>query len=552
MTSIAAVAGEILARHVDRAYGVMGDGNAHALDAVLKAGVPYTAVRHETAGLSAADAHFRASGRLALASTTYGAGFTNAITGLVEATKAKIPLVFLAGGAGAELQEWDVDEAALCAAMGIRSVSVRDEASLEGLDAEVRAALRDLAPLVVLIAADHAKDECVRPQEFSADDDGHRDSPTLEQGEIDEVVKLLGTAERPLILGGRGLWVSGGRDRAAELAERLDARTSETIGGRGLFPQERSFGVCGGFAPEHSAALIASADVVVSLGASLNQFQMRFGEAFGDDAVLIQVDTDPDRHHPRANTFVHADASDVVDALIEACEAGSIPARQRWTEEIEGLPEPTTLAEDSRVEEGAAPFESRLHPALVIEKVNEILPAERTVVLDGGHFVGWPARGLRAADPSGYLMVGSAYKCIGLGTGSAVGAAHARPERMTVLVTGDGGLQMGLGDLITLARSAGHDAGRVCVLVMNDGQYGAEIHQFGPLGLSMEPAILGEVDFADLSYTLEGAGIHVHKLEDLVALEHWVAGDRPFAIVDCRIDGDIVAPFFDEVRKRIG
>src|SRR5689334_1065494 len=84
--------------HATDVFGVMGNGNAWFLDTVETAtSMTYTAVRHEAAAVAAADAYYRASGRLAIATTTYGPGFTNAITPLTEAAQARIPLVLVTG-----------------------------------------------------------------------------------------------------------------------------------------------------------------------------------------------------------------------------------------------------------------------------------------------------------------------------------------------------------------------------------------------------------------------------------------------------------------------
>ena len=98
MPTVSAHVAHTLARHVEHVFGVMGNGNAWFLDTVEReTKARFTAVRHEAGGVVAADAHFRASGRIAAATATYGAGFTNALTALAEAAQARVPLVLLAG-----------------------------------------------------------------------------------------------------------------------------------------------------------------------------------------------------------------------------------------------------------------------------------------------------------------------------------------------------------------------------------------------------------------------------------------------------------------------
>lgn len=87
-----------LAQHVDHVVGVMGNGNAYLLDALERGtGAQYTAMRHEAGAVVAANTYHRASARLAAATTTYGAGFTNTLTAVAEAVQAHIPLILVVG-----------------------------------------------------------------------------------------------------------------------------------------------------------------------------------------------------------------------------------------------------------------------------------------------------------------------------------------------------------------------------------------------------------------------------------------------------------------------
>ncbi len=172
------------------------------------------------------------------------------------------------------------------------------------------------------------------------------------------------------------------------------------------------------------------------------------------------------------------------------------------------------------------------------------------MVSDGGHFIGWPAMHWEVPDPSAFMQLGTAYKCIGLGTGGAVGAAVARPERTTVLVSGDGGLQMALADLVTFAGVPG----RKIVVVFNDAGYGAEFHQFGWRELSLTMAELGDRNFAALGPAFGGQGITVRSAADADQLAAWLAEhpgteEDAFLVVDCKVTRRI-APFFQEIVDR--
>ena len=128
MTTVSTRVADAISAHVTDVFGVMGNGNAHFIDALFAMPghpVSYTAVRHETASVAAADAYYRASGRLAVATVTYGAGFTNMITALAEAVRARTPLLVVVGDAPTTGQrQWDIDQVALASSLGATTFTV--------------------------------------------------------------------------------------------------------------------------------------------------------------------------------------------------------------------------------------------------------------------------------------------------------------------------------------------------------------------------------------------------------------------------------------------
>src|SRR5204862_7754221 len=117
---------QVLARHIAHVFGVMGNGDAYFLEALGRdTTATFTAVRHEAGADVAADAYFRASGRLAAATASYGAGFTNTLTALAEAVQAHVPLVLVVGDEPTSgPRPWDVDQIAMASAVGARTYTV--------------------------------------------------------------------------------------------------------------------------------------------------------------------------------------------------------------------------------------------------------------------------------------------------------------------------------------------------------------------------------------------------------------------------------------------
>jgi thiamine pyrophosphate-dependent acetolactate synthase large subunit-like protein len=507
----------------------MGNGNAWFLDAVVTStAMSYTAVRHEAAAVAAGDAYYRASGRIAVATTTYGPGFTNALTPLAEAAQARIPLVLVTGAAPAQPRPWDVDQRALSETAG----AIYLEAPVATAEYAVSRAIGDRLPVVLAIPYDLAAEAVDQPAvqpgwRIELHDDASPDA-------IADAAARLAAAERPLILAGRGAWLAGAQDAASALAGDLGALTATSALAMGFFDGPTALGISGGFASEVTAATIARADVVLVLGAGLNQFTTRFGEAFADGAHVIQVDLAEQPTNPRVDTFLRGDAREVALAL----RAALPPERAAsWT-----VPSPADI-ERREPGDDLAP-DGRLDPRSAIRRIDELLPEIRVIVQDGVHFIGWGPMYLRVPAPDRLLMVGTAFQTIGLGLPSAVGAGLARPDATIVLCSGDGGALMGLADLETVVRTVR----RGVILIFKDAAYGAEVHQYGVRGIDEQPMLIPEVDFAALGAAVGARSQVVRTLADLDALQAWLASDEQGVfLADLRVSREVVAPYMHEV-----
>lgn len=544
-TSVSAHVALTLARHIDHVFGVMGNGNAYFLDALERStDVQFTAVRHEAGGVVAADAYHRASGRLAAATATYGAGFTNTLTALAEAVQAHVPLVLVVGDEPTSgPRPWDVDQIALASAVGARTYTVgRADAAATTVIA-IEHALTYRVPTVLAIPYDVAARDAGPVPEAP---EPRLPDPLAPVGPfaaaaVTEIAAALASARRPFLLAGRGAWISGAGDALGELADATGALTASTALGRGVFPRgEFDLGVTGGFGAEAAMELTREADVAVVFGASLNQFTMRFGDLFAPGTRVFQVDMAPAATHPHVGGFVRGDAAVVARELVAGVrEQGAAPSG--WRESVD-------VAASRAYDTGAdLASDGRLDPRSTAARIAELLPADRVVVSDGGHFIGWANMFWPVASPDRMMMVGTAFQSIGLGFPSVAGATLARPEATVVLTTGDGGGLMALADLETAVRVAG---GRGMAVVWNDAAYGAEVNLYGLKGLAEGPMRIPEVDFAALAAGVGAEGVVVRTLGDLERLATWAAepaASRPFLLLDCRISGTVVAPYQEEI-----
>ena len=576
---------EVIARalipHAGAFFGLMGNGNSFFVDALERLGPGVIPVRHEVATVASADAYHRVTRRLAVATATYGAGFTNTLTALAEAAQSRTPLVLVVGDAPTSgLRPWDVDQVGAAAALGAPTLVVgADDAGATAVRA-VHRALTERTPVVLaipydLVAAPVQGDGARIPD---LDLPAHA-LPAPEEAAVERFADALRGAERPLILAGRG--ARGAEADLRVVAGLLGADVATTAPVQGTFTPAagetagyRELGICGGFAAAGSAERIRAADVVLVVGAGLNQFTMSFGGSFGAEAQVLQIDLASAATHPRVGEHLRAEAIPTLTALRSLLEdddaarglidSGSAPdaevagpaevdqavrtaiAAASPADPAESAGRPVVAGADPTARPDGDPLapDGRLDPRSLMRRIDAALPAERIVSIDGGHFIEWAVTYLPVTAPDRMIMLGTQFQSIGLGFPAAAGVNAGAGEAVSVLVTGDGGGLMGIADAETFIRTAR----RGVIVVMNDGAYGAEIHQYGSRGLAEAPMRIPEIDFAGILGALGARFRVVRTLEDLADFQRWAeAGCDGVYALDCRISGDVMAPHMREV-----
>ena len=603
--NLSQILAKTLAEYSTQAFALMGNGNAHLINELAHNGVAITTVRHEAGTVAAADAFSRVSGKLAIATATYGAGFTNTLTALAEAAQARTPMLVVVGDAPSTgPRPWDVDQEMLAAALGVRTHTL----SVTNIERTVERAVAhaDMMRRPVVIAVPYdivsapAVPEPPKPEPVAAEEESidlsdpaglaalmasvsqHDAAPgdaaprpqglplVLEQ-RIDSAAERLLEAERPFVIAGRGAHTAGASTEIGILAAALGAPTATTALARGVFPNTKyDVGVAGGFGQAAAMELIREADCVVVIGASLNQFTMRFGELFSAGTTVIRIDAEqvaaPKTVDPISHHLLQGDARQVASALTHALDqkrAKRTLVLERsgkwtqpttpWRESVAGLESGGALRVRPQSQDTDAATghysDGRLDPRALSAKLAELLPADRHVTTDGGHFIGWPNMYWPVASPERMIMVGTAYQTIGLGFSTVAGVAAAAPDTTIVLATGDGGGLMALADLETTVRTAAS----CVVVVFNDAAYGAEVHLYGEMGLDEKPMLIPDANFAGLAEAFGATGVTVNSLADLAALEQWVAaGAKGTILLDCRVSRSVVADYQREVQRANG
>jgi acetolactate synthase I/II/III large subunit len=506
-------------------FGVAGSGNFHVTNGLIAGGARFIAARHEGGAAVMADAWARTTGRVGVLTVHQGPGLTNALTGITEAAKSRTPLLVLAAEAPGARSNFHVDVAGLARAVG--AIPERLHSPATALADACRAYQSAMGRRTVLLALplDIQAGQC-EPTRLCT---GPLIHPPRASGEaIAALAGLLRDAERPVFIAGRG--ARGARAELERLANACGALLATSAAAKGLFSDSPwNLDVSGGFACPLAAELIRDADVIVAWGCSLNMWTTRHGKLIGPEATLVQVDDDASALG--AHRTVHlgivgdvavtaADAAGTVtgEAAQDVLGKGfrSLAVRERITREGRWRDVPYDDESDGE----------RIDPRTLSIMLDDLLPAERTVAVDSGNFMGYPSMFLSVPDVSGFCFT-QAFQSIGLGLASAIGAAVARPDRLTVAALGDGGTLMAVSELETLVRLGLP----MLVVVYDDEAYGAEVHHFGPDGEPLDTVRFPATDIAAIGRGFGCEGVTVRRAEDLAAVRSWLEGPRSRPLV---------------------
>jgi len=509
---------------VDTVFGVVGSGNFHITNALVAGGARFLAARHEGGAAVMADAWARTTGNVGVVTVHQGPGLTNAMTGIAEAAKSRTPLLVLAAEAPEVRSNFHVDVAGLAAAVG--AVPERLYSPASALADAHRAYATALGRRTVVLALPLSIQAAAgEPWPLPALRRTYPLAPAPEA--VTALAGVLRGARRPVFVAGRGA-----RGRAAELVRLADAcgaLLATSAVAKGLFGGSPwNLDVSGGFATPLAAELISEADVIVGWGCSLNMWTMRHGKLIGPGATVVQVDDDPavlGAHRP-VQLGVPGDVAETARAVADELGVAApgyrsaelralIAARGRWRD--------VPFKDESDGE--------RIDPRALSIALDDLLPAERTVAVDSGNFMGYPSMYLSVPDEAGFCFT-QAFQSIGLGLATAIGAAVARPDRLAVAALGDGGALMGVSELETVARLGLP----MVVVVYDDEAYGAEVHHFGPDGDPLDTVRFPPADIAAIGRGFGFEGVTVRSAGDLGPVRDWLAGlrERPL-LIDAKV-----------------
>ncbi|WP_431710472.1 thiamine pyrophosphate-binding protein [Glutamicibacter uratoxydans] len=516
--------------------GLPGSGNYELVHAAREAGVRYYGSNHEAGAVGVADGWSRTTGQVGVAMLSQGPGLTNGLTALTEAVKSRTSMVVIVIDTPRTSRHGNlnVDQTAVCRALGAGVEVVRSAASaVDDLARSLHRTQTEMLPIVLMVPLDlvHAKvpkaQTTVRSLAYAA-------PPWPDLHSVKEAANKIKLAKRPVILAGRGAMRSEAGAELRALAEQIGAVLTVAAPAKGLFSgDDFDLGIAGSFASPVTAELLGQADLVLAFGASLNAWTTGNGRMLGANVPAIQVDVDPSAigSHRSVDMAIHGDAAVTATQIYQELVRGEWKQTGYRTPELKNR----LATNDPSSHFIAATGEKGLDPRVFTLALESLLPAERTLTVDSGHFMGWPAKYLSVPDAAGFVYPQS-FQSVGLGLAVSIGVGIARPDRISVLTIGDGGWMLSPQELDTAVQNEVS----LLAIVYNDSSYGAEVHRFEPLGLNVDLVRFPERNFEAMAQSVGAQGVTVRSLDDLEKLKPWLENPSGPMLVDAKIDPTVI------------
>lgn len=510
---------------VDTVFGYPGSAVLDIYDELYKCGnIRHILTCHEQAAAHAADGYARATGKTGVVIATSGPGATNLVTGIAAAYMDSSPVVAITGNVKTSLLGSDSFQEVDIAGVTMPVTKYSFIASGErGVACDVREAFSIAqsgrkGPVLVDIPADIAAgEENYTPMPKS--EPAPPKEPSMQ--ELECAAQMIRNAKKPLLYVGGGAVGEKASNALRAFAQKLHIPVACSMMGLGAFPcsSELFLGLVGmhGNPCANSAAL--ECDLLIALGARFSNRVAASKESFVPKAKIIHIDIDPAEFDKNitADAHVCGDLSAVLPALSDML---SSDGRTDWLGEIAEI--------KSRIQR-PKPYA----PYTVINALSELTRGEINVVTDVGQHQMWTAQYYGFERPR-TLITSGGLGAMGFGMGAAIGAALGCPEKKTVLITGDGGFHMSLGELATLKRYNIP----VVVLVMNNGVLGM-VRQWQKVFYSSrfsqtEPKRETDIVAVAKAFGIKGMRISRPSQAHRV-LKKALAMNRP-VVIDCRID----------------
>jgi acetolactate synthase-1/2/3 large subunit len=455
---------------VSDVFGYPGGAILPAYDAMLGYPIRHVLVRHEQGATHMADGYARASGKVGVAIATSGPGATNMVTGIATAMMDSSPIVCITGQVGSKLigsdafQETDITGITLPITKHNYLVTSAEDVAPAVREAFAVARSGRPGPVLVDITKDAQQASCevdweaAEPHLTEAYDDA-----LPGDGDVRDAIELINAAERPLILAGHGVMLSGAEREIVAFAEHAQIPIAVTLLGIGGVPASHplNLGMMGMHGEAWVNTAIQEADLLIALGMRFDDRVTGNLRTYARTARKIHVDID----RAELNKNVRVDvgiAKDLRVALNEWQPHVAPGNRSRWLAHIQALKGDVAVRDIQNL-----PDNGHLYAAHVINDLWRLTDGEALVVTDVGQHQMWEAQYYKH-DRSRSLITSGGLGTMGFALPAAIGAKIACPDAEVWVVVGDGGFQMTMAELATVVQ----ENLDINVAIINNGYLG--------------------------------------------------------------------------------
>jgi len=476
MTGAQVVLECLLREKVECFFGYPGGVTLPLYDAVYDHQIRHILVRHEQNACFAAQGYARATGKVGVCCATSGPGATNLVTALVDALMDSIPVVAITGQVSTKLIGSDAfqeaDTFGITRSCTKHNFMVKKLAELPQLIHEAFhiAASGRPGPVLVDIPKDVFQAQGHYTPVSTIHLPGYRVNTEGHAGQIRRAAEMIWESERPMVYAGGGTVAAEAADDLRKFVEFIDAPSVCTLMGLGSMPSTHpNFISMPGMHGSYAANMaMTETDLIIALGVRFDDRVTGRLAAFAPHARVIHVDIDPAEigKNRAADIPIVGDVKKVLERLTHevrelapAMKDKNATARKAWWAQVKAWKSEHPLEPEMSTDE--------IKPQHLIAEIDRLSGGEAIVASDVGQHQMWGAQFLKFNHPRLWLNSGG-LGSMGFGLPAAIGAQFARPDKLVFALVGDGGFQMSIPELATIA----NHALPVKIIVMNNGYLG--------------------------------------------------------------------------------
>ncbi len=500
-------------------------------------------VRHEQGATHAAQGYARVSGRTGVVIVTSGPAATNVVTGLSDALMDSTPMVVITGQVATPFLGFDAfqetDVVGITQPITKWSYQIRRAEDVAWAVARAFYIASTGRPGPVVL--DITKDAQVGLTDFQFKKCDYIRSytpyPAIDMDDVEQVAEMINSAQRPMILSGHGVMISGAEAELAALAEKAEIPVAATLLGLSTIPSAHPLykgmlGMHGNIGPNVNTN---RADLIIAVGMRFDDRITGNVKAYAPQARIVHIDIDASEFDKNIATHatIHGDAKAALQALLPLVKENT---HRQWLAEFD---EPARVEYEKVVMREVHPADGRMTMGEVVNNVSKATGHKAIVVTDVGQNQMFSARYSRFTEPRSIVTSGG-LGTMGFGLPAAIGAKMGAPERTVVFYTGDGGLQMTIQELGTIM-----EYGTDVKIVLLNNNFLGNVRQWQSLffndRFSQTPLL--NPDFVMIAKAYGIAAESVATREELPgAIERMLAHDGAY-LLDVNIDEtDMIFP----------